>query len=650
MAAGAEAEQQQQLKATKRSCPAECDEDAKKRLRELEANFTERVEAAIAERLQEQVRQKTEAEAASNLLMRETFTPNDPVHGLILLPAICKHVVDTRIFQRMRNIKQLAMCSRAFPGATHDRFFHSVGTAFLAYELITGLQRRQPELNVSGRDVLCITLAALCHDLGHPAYSHMFETFVRSLGRKRRRLVQDERLELSAEEEAEISSYEKWNHEQASVMYIRLLFKELALPLTEAGLTADAEGDDWECICELVDPPKKRLSDLLKQGKLKECWPEVMKGRPVQKAWLYEIVSNWRNGLDVDRFDYFRRDAYYLGIQRQFDHGRYLKNVKVIDIPSEVPTISPPEKEKDRLREMLELRKSLHNSAYQCKTVKKLESHMIDILHQLDRHIVLTGSPGPDGHRQRLSMSKAAVQLDPVAYSKILDVVIESTLATGIDSDSDTLRQAALDYDRYILKRNLMRLVADWDLPRPGEAGIDSSAGPMPQPESEEEVVKAVHAKYVSKWLSKPPQDGNCQARSVQVVELRCSFVSCHYGMGAEDPITRVLFHNSKNEAKHLFKPTDSDARPLRQKIFFFWNPSEPSDETTLQRLTAAFHDWANQQVDLHCKSLSSALAAAPAIVPAKPSRKRQLKMQASCPMNDDDALLAAFRPTLLTA
>eukprot|EP00930_Biecheleria_cincta_P005015 TRINITY_DN105940_c0_g1_i1.p1 TRINITY_DN105940_c0_g1~~TRINITY_DN105940_c0_g1_i1.p1 ORF type:complete len:635 (-),score=103.83 TRINITY_DN105940_c0_g1_i1:411-2315(-) len=633
----------------KRTCPAEQDEDSqmRKRLHELEANFEACVEATIAERLQKHVLQKTDH--TSNPLVRETFTPNDPVHGLIHLPGICKHVVDTRIFQRMRHIKQLAMCSRAFPGATHDRFFHSVGTAHLAYELITGLKRRQPELSVSGRDVLCVTLAALCHDLGHPAYSHMFETFVHALGRKRRRLAQDAGQKLSPEEEVEISKYERWNHEQASVMFIRLLFEELALPLKEAGLTADAEGDDWECIIELVDPPKKRLKDLLERGKLKECWQDVIKGRSVQKAWLYEIVSNWRNGLDVDKFDYFRRDAYMLGIQRQFDHGRYLKNVKVIDMQGEVSTISPPEKEKDRLREMLELRKSLHNSAYQCKTVKKLESHMIDILRQLDKHIVLKGAPGPDGCPQNLSMSEAAVQLDPIAYCKILDVLIESTLILGTDSDNEILRQAALDYDRYIVKRSLMRLVADWDLPRPGEFGIDSSAGPMPQPESEEAVVKAVHANYVSKWLRGAPVGRACQARAVDIVELRCSFVSCHYGMGAEDPITRVLFHNSKNEAKHLFRPTDSDARPLRQKIFFFWNPLETSDETTLQRLTEAFHSWASQQVDLHCKSVSPTVATEPAIAPTKPSRKRQLKMRASCPMDDDD-LLSVLRPETFAA
>ena len=41
--------------------------------------------------------------------------------------------------------------------------------------------------------------------------------------------------------------------------------------------------------------------------------------------------------IDVDKMDYFRRDAYFLGIQRQFDHDRYLKSLR----PSFLGTFVP---------------------------------------------------------------------------------------------------------------------------------------------------------------------------------------------------------------------------------------------------------------------------------------------------------------------
>lgn len=32
-----------------------------------------------------------------------------------------------------------------------------------------------------------------------------------------------------------------------------------------------------------------------------------------QRLWQFDIISNKHNGIDVDKFDYFRRDTLYLG-------------------------------------------------------------------------------------------------------------------------------------------------------------------------------------------------------------------------------------------------------------------------------------------------------------------------------------------------
>ncbi|CAG8845873.1 42103_t:CDS:2, partial [Gigaspora margarita] len=82
--------------------------------------------------------------------------------------------IDTKAFQRLRDIKQLRNSYYIFPGACHNRFEHSLGTAHLAYILNKKLLE-QPGIERANNDLECVTLAALYHDLGHGPFSHVFD-------------------------------------------------------------------------------------------------------------------------------------------------------------------------------------------------------------------------------------------------------------------------------------------------------------------------------------------------------------------------------------------------------------------------------------------------------------------------------------------
>ncbi|CAI5647719.1 unnamed protein product [Oreochromis niloticus] len=89
---------------------------------------------------------------------------NDPIHGHIELHPLLVKIIDTPQFQRLRSIKQLGGGYYVFPGASHNRFEHSIGVGHLA-----------GEFDISERDVLCVQIAGLCHDLGHGPFSHLFD-------------------------------------------------------------------------------------------------------------------------------------------------------------------------------------------------------------------------------------------------------------------------------------------------------------------------------------------------------------------------------------------------------------------------------------------------------------------------------------------
>jgi len=96
----------------------------------------------------------------------------DPVHGFIRFTEAELPIIDSRPLQRLRRIRQLARADLTYPGATHDRFLHSLGVMHVAGLMAS----RLAELgHLSREGVQLARLVGLVHDVGHGPFSHVFE-------------------------------------------------------------------------------------------------------------------------------------------------------------------------------------------------------------------------------------------------------------------------------------------------------------------------------------------------------------------------------------------------------------------------------------------------------------------------------------------
>nr|4BZB_A Chain A, DEOXYNUCLEOSIDE TRIPHOSPHATE TRIPHOSPHOHYDROLASE SAMHD1 [Homo sapiens]4BZB_B Chain B, DEOXYNUCLEOSIDE TRIPHOSPHATE TRIPHOSPHOHYDROLASE SAMHD1 [Homo sapiens]4BZB_C Chain C, DEOXYNUCLEOSIDE TRIPHOSPHATE TRIPHOSPHOHYDROLASE SAMHD1 [Homo sapiens]4BZB_D Chain D, DEOXYNUCLEOSIDE TRIPHOSPHATE TRIPHOSPHOHYDROLASE SAMHD1 [Homo sapiens]4QFX_A Chain A, Deoxynucleoside triphosphate triphosphohydrolase SAMHD1 [Homo sapiens]4QFX_B Chain B, Deoxynucleoside triphosphate triphosphohydrolase SAMHD1  len=341
---------------------------------------------------------------------------NDPIHGHIELHPLLVRIIDTPQFQRLRYIKQLGGGYYVFPGASHNRFEHSLGVGYLAGCLVHALGEKQPELQISERDVLCVQIAGLCRNLGHGPFSHMFDG----------RFIPLARPEV------------KWTHEQGSVMMFEHLINSNGIkPVMEQyGLIPE------EDICfikeQIVGPLESPVEDSL--------WP--YKGRPENKSFLYEIVSNKRNGIDVDKWDYFARDCHHLGIQNNFDYKRFIKFARVCEVDNEL-RICARDKEVGNLYDMFHTRNSLHRRAYQHKVGNIIDTMITDAFLKADDYIEITGA---GGKKYRIS---TAID-DMEAYTKLTDNIFLEILYS-----TDPKLKDAREILKQIEYRNLFKYVGE---------------------------------------------------------------------------------------------------------------------------------------------------------------------------------------------
>ncbi|XP_037628433.1 deoxynucleoside triphosphate triphosphohydrolase SAMHD1-like isoform X2 [Sebastes umbrosus] len=433
---------------------------------------------------------------------------NDPIHGSVELPPLLIKMIDTPQFQRLRYIKQLGGAYFVYPGASHNRFEHSIGVAHLAGELAKALQTRQPELKITKEDILRVQIAGLCHDLGHGPFSHLFDQMFIPMTRPPG------------------DKTEKWTHEKASKEMFDHMVKSngLEVEMKKYGLEVETEKNGLK-VSNDIDFIKEMIAGLPRaEG---QEWPG--KGRGEDKSFLYEIVANEYNKVDVDKFDYFARDSHYLGIQNNFDHDRFIKFARVCKVDGQMH-ICTRDKEVDNLYEMFHTRHCLHRRAYQHRVNKIIETMITEAFLKADKYIKIKGSGG-----RMFTLSTAIDNM--VAYTKLTGHVFEQIL----NSSDDELKEAREILEN-IIRRRLYKFL--------GQTKADENM--------------SVTQDMIPRWkeeLALPVEDG------LTPEDFEVLVITMDYGMKEKNPIDKMRFYK-KEEPNKAFKIPESQKSKLYPKCF----------------------------------------------------------------------------------
>jgi uncharacterized protein len=205
----------------------------------------------------------------------------DPIHNWIKFSENEKKIINSPYVQRLRWISQLTSVDHVFPGGTHNRFTHSLGTMYLAGKYMKNLFNNTPITESMHQNVQCIwnnkskfiqlaRIAALLHDVGHGPFSHAYD---RTVYKK-------------------IYGKEDGGHDEYR---LKLIFSPLLAPYIEN--------------CG-IDP-----NDLVK------CWTKN-RGNDI-----YSVIGCIIQGpLGADRMDFTLRDSYFTGT----NHFGTISNKRII--------------------------------------------------------------------------------------------------------------------------------------------------------------------------------------------------------------------------------------------------------------------------------------------------------------------------------
>ena len=242
--------------------------------------------------------------------------------------------------QRLGRHRQLATAHRVYPGAEHTRWEHSIGTLLTAIQYVRALYADRKGVlfraDTSTLDVEALLVAALLHDVGHPAFGHQLEESPLidklHLHESYGELLLESVIQLMREADhlgAKGATLEVDGLAESVRQQILRDADELRTVLLQAWA-----GSDRDRGVALVG----RALGILKGSEVRSWSSEshALVNRDEAAAALTDVLHSIINGpLDADKMDYLKRDGVHCGVSYPtgIDELRFLQSLTTVIAP-----------------------------------------------------------------------------------------------------------------------------------------------------------------------------------------------------------------------------------------------------------------------------------------------------------------------------
>ena len=249
---------------------------------------------------------------------------NTPIHNIITIEgSYIFLLLDSIFMQRLRGIHHQGLGYLVYPTATHSRFEHSLGAFKLIDDIIKSMKiRDNANFQNCEYSETELKIAALLHDIGHYAFSHIGETIFEDFI-NRNKLRFDKIVGILPE-----------NHEIRSADI--LLGKDLFTDLRKHYKCKTKPEDFFERLFEKLNSDNPNES--IKLNNICDLISKIIKEFKDKKR--IEVKHLINGPLDVDKLDYIMREAYFTGtpfgnidiyrIIKGYAIGRIIKEKSII--------------------------------------------------------------------------------------------------------------------------------------------------------------------------------------------------------------------------------------------------------------------------------------------------------------------------------